>query len=397
MIARILRALPIGLSAVLLGVCALLLMSNLVLANLGRPMKLVPGLAGVMAQPPAVDTSWTGVLHGATQAELARRVAAYMPFYPWAVRLRDQVEYSVFSTTPLPSLTVGRHGILLESAYAVDWCSRDIAAWRPGAVRWAAKIRDMQDETERRGHAFLYVLTPSKVAQYPRYLPPGYTCPSRPADRAGLLPAWRAILHDAGVHVADTAAALSAAHAKYPFPLYPEGGTHWNAVGEAIGQQVVLAALDRLLPGRGFAPGRFTWTMQPHATGNDLDLARLMNLFVPAANGPEPVVSVQPAPPPAPCRPPRVVIVGGSFSHATVEALGSLPCQIPAAEYEYWRAYTLGWDGHSMTISSGVDARTRDADVLGADVLIYEENEQTLSHPYHGQALWAFLQAHPAP
>ena len=396
MIARILRALPIAFSAALLAVCSLLLMANIVLVRLGRPMKLVPGLAGV-TMPMQVEASWAGVLHGTAQSGFAQQVGSQMPFYSWAVRLRNQVEYSLFSTTPLPGLTVGRHGAILETIYGTDWCTRDIAAWRPGAVRWAADIREMQDETERRGHTFLYVLTPSKVAQYPEDLPTGFTCPSRPADRVGLLPAWRAILRDAGVHVADTAAALSAAHSSYPFALYPAGGTHWNAVGAAIGKMTVLAALDRLLPGRGFAPGRFTWTMQPHATGNDLDLARLMNLFVPTANGPEPDVSVQPGPPPATCRPPKVVIVGGSFSHATVEALGSLPCRVPVTEYEYWRAYTLGWDGHSLTITGGVDETTRDAEVLDADVLIYEENEETLSHPYHGRALFHFLQAHPAP
>ena len=97
---------------------------------------------------------------------------------------------------------------------------------------------------------------------------------------------------------------MSAAHEAYPFPLFPAGGTHWNAVGAAIGQQAVLSGLDALLPGRGFAPYAFTWTMQPHATGSDVDLARLLNLFKPADVGPVPAVAIAPPPPPSPCRPP---------------------------------------------------------------------------------------------
>jgi hypothetical protein len=206
------------------------------------------------------------------------------------------------------------------------------------------------------------------------------------------------MLRDAGVHVADTSAVLQAAHGAYPFPLYPAGGTHWNAVGEALAQQAVLGRLDHLMPGRGFAPFQFTWRMAPHPVrdSDDVDLARLLNLFFPAANGPVPVVTMRPPPAQGPCQPPRVAIVGGSFSHATLKALNALSCPIPAVEYEYWHTATLRWGQGALLRQSGVEPAKRDADVLAADVLIYEENEQVLSAPLHGQALWDFLQ-HAAP
>ena len=394
---RLLRAIPLGLGALVLAACSALLAANLAAQAVGhRPLKLVPSLLGV-TQPGGAAPGWAGLLHGATQQAVAHAAGPQMPLFPWAVRLRNQVEFSLLRSTPVASLLVGRQGELLERAYAADWCTRDVAAWRPGAVAWAAELRAMQDTVEHAGKTFLYVLTPSKVAQYPGFLPAGYACPSAPADRSGLLPAWRAILAEAGIHVADTTAALSAAHAAYPFPLYPPGGTHWNAVGAAIGQQTVLAALNRLLPGSGFAPFRFTWRMVPHATGIDIDLARLMNLFHPAFDGPVPEVAVQAAPAPAGCRPPRVVIVGSSFSETTVAALGALPCSVPAVEYEYWQISTLRWQGGGVAITHAVDPAARDAEVLGAGVLIVEENEERLRQPNHGRALWTFLQGHLAP
>ena len=394
---RLLRALPLGLGAAVLGVCTALLALNLAAQALGHgPLKLAPALLGVTAPDP-VAPSWTGLLRGDTQAAIAHAIGPEMPLYPAAVRLRNQAEFSLLQSTPVPAVLVGRQGALVERPYALDWCTRDVAAWRPGAIAWATELRAMQDAAARRGQAFLYVLTPSKVAQYPGILPAGYACPSSEADRAGVLPAWRTILADAGVHLADTTAALEAAHAAYPLRLYPDGGTHWNAVGAAIGQQTVLAALDRLLPGRGFAPFTFTWRMTPRASGIDIDLARLMNLFHPAFDGPAPIVTVQPAAAPAPCRPPKVVIVGSSFSETIVAALGRLACSVPAVEYEYWRVITLRWTPGGVDIRHAVDAPARDAEVLGADVLIYEENEEGLRQPFHGRALWAFLKEHSAP
>ncbi len=388
------RRIPLGLGAVVWAVGTILLMVNLAVLAAGHSaIKLVPGLTGVTTGE-RVASSLEDVLHGRFQASYARLIGTQMPLYPAAVRLRNQAEFSLFGFSPNPVILVTAGGTLIERAYAEEYCSRDIARWGPGAVAWAARIRQMQDAEERRGKAFLYVLTPSKVAQYPALLPAGFNCPSHEADRIGLLPAWRAVLHDAGVHVADTTAVVQAAHGAYPFPLYPAGGTHWNAVGEALAQQEVLGRLDQLLPDRGFAPFQFTWRMAPHPVrdSDDVDLARLLNLFFPAANGPVPAVTMQPAPAPGPCHPPRVVIIGGSFSHATLKALSAASCPVPAVEYEYWHAATLRWGYGDLVRQSGADPAQRNPDVLAADVLIYEENEQLLSAPLHGEALWDFLQ-----
>ena len=394
-----LRLLPLGLGGIVLAAGATLLALNLLVVAAGHgAIKLVPGLTGVTAAE-AVPTSPAAFLAGQAEAAVAQQVGSAVPLYPAAVRLRNQLAYSLFGASPNPFVMVGQDGTFIERSYAEEYCSRDIARWRPGAAAWAGQIRAMQDEQARRGKAFLYVLTPSKVAMYPDLLPPGFNCPSAAAARVGLVPQWIALLRAAGVHLVDTPAVLRAAAGSYPFRLFPPGGTHWNAVGEALAQQAVLSALGRELPGRGITPQPFTWRMRPHPVrdSDDEDLARLMNLFVPAANGPVPVAIPEPGPRPARCDPPRIVVVGGSFSHATLRALSALPCPADATEYEYWHTYTLRWGDGALDKRVGVDAAARDADVLAADAVIYEENEQLLSEPAHGQALAAFLQAQGVP
>ena len=395
MIRRILLLLPLGLGAAAMAAGAALLMGNLaaVALRLTGPdgMKLAHGLAGVsFAEQPQL--SLQAVAQGRFQAAFARVVGARMPLYPLAVRVRNQVEYSLFGLSAAPNLLIGPGGMLSEVAYAREYCAR-APGWQADGARWAAGIREMQGDAERRGKAFLYVLTPSKVAQYPQVLPPGWACPASAADRAGFVPEWMALLRDAGVHAVDTSTVLLAAHGDYPFPLYPTGGTHWNAVGAALAEQAIMAALDRLLPGRGFAPFRFTWRMAPHPDpeGTDQDLARLTNLFHLPDDGPVPVITLQPAPPPAVCDPPHVVIVGGSFSNGLGAALGSLPCPVPTVEYQYWHALRLDYPGGRMRVRFVVLPPERDAMVLAANVLIYEENEEASREHFHGTALLNFL------
>ena len=397
MTARFLRGLPLGLGAAVWAGLAVLLLVNLLLPMIGRGgMKLAPALAGVIA-PEQPLPGWDSVLQGGYQSAYARLIGSRMPLYPFAVRLRNQVEYTVFGVSGTPAVAVGPGPRLFEVAYADEYCARDVAAWHATAVQWAGRIREMQDIVERRGHAFLYVLTPSKVAQYPDVLPGGYSCPAPPADRTGFVPAWLAALHGAGVHVADTTAVMLAAQGAYPFRMFPPGGSHWNAVGSALSEQAVMRELDRLVPGGGFAPFTFTWHMVRHATGLDIDIARLMNLIRTFPAGPVPAVDIQPAPPPQPCPNTRVVVVGGSFSHALLEYLHRTTCNPPAVEYEYWRIFTLRWNDRGPEVQPGVDEERRNADILAADVLVYEENEQVLPAPRHGWALYDFLHGLPAP
>ena len=388
----------VGLGGVALAIGTLLLFVTLALLAVGHTaIKLVPGLTGETPQETA-PRSAPAILSAQFQAAYARTVGSLMPLYPAAIRLRNQLDYTLFGFSPNPVIIVGRGGALIERIYAEEYCSRDLARWRPGAAAWAGRIRQMQDAQARRGKAFLYVLTPSKVALYPDLLPPGFNCPSHAADRAGLVPEWLAMLQAAGVRSVDTTAVLRAAAGAYSFRLFPDGGTHWNAVGEALAQQAVLTGLDRTLPGRGFLASPFTWRMQAHPVRDtdDVDLARLMNLFSPIANGPVPTVTPQPAAAPATCESPRVAIIGGSFSHATLKALAAMPCPMRATEYEYWHSSTLRWGNGALDKTLSVDPAARDAELHAADLVIYEENEQLLGQPAHGQALWEFL-LRPAP
>ena len=392
--AKLRHHLPIALAALLpIAGCLLVLTTGVLgLINPRHPMKLTPGLNGVTtAVKPHL--SWSSVLAGQYQREFSQVVGQRTSLYPAAVRLRNQVVYSVFGELAGPGVLVGRGQRLIERAYADDYCSRNVAAFLPPARVWAKQIRAMQDDAARRGQTFLYVLTPNKVSFDPAVLPAGWPCPAAAADRDGVVPAWLSLLRAAGVNVADTPDALRTSRADYPFALFPRGGTHWNAVGASIALNAIDTALQRLRQDGQFPPFRFTWVLShsPHMPDNDL--AFLANLMREPLDYTVPDVTPVPATPPN-CRKLHVVIVGGSFTIQVADRMAISGCRPDIDLFEYWKIALLEYRDGIRRITE-VDPAARDRAVLQADVLIYEENEQVLNRSNHGHALYDFLAAQP--
>ena len=106
-----------------------------------------------------------------------------------------------------------------------------------------------------------------------------------------------------------------------------------------------------------------------------------------------PLVTFHNGQPATPCRPLHVALVGGSFMHQFAQILGNTACHPHFEQWEYWQLAHLGWPDpgeiyHVLT----KDPALRIAGVLGADVVIYEENEQNMAHTNHGPAFLRFLQ-----
>jgi alginate O-acetyltransferase complex protein AlgJ len=382
--------LAIGTAALLIP--ALLLLADGIAGSVPpyHHIKVTPGLVGVTIPVQPVP-SVKNVLSGRWQGDYAKVIGTRTPLYPFAVRLKDQVLYSVFGLSGIPAIVVGRGRTLAEREYLTEYCSRDLASFRPEAEAWAPKLRQMQDAFARRGIRFLYVITPSKVAQYPALIPPGFPCPSTHADRTELVGLWRQVLDSAGVHYVDTTAPLEAAHGHYPFLLYPRGGTHWNTVGAAIATRAIASGLDN----DSLPPPDFTWTMAPRPIWPDDDLASLMNLLVADRSYAVPAVALSAHAPAGGCRKMFVAVVGGSFMNRPAEYLAAGPCHPRVEEWQYWTVFDINWPDGGIDGKASVDPALRDHRVMQADVVIYEENEQVIARSDHGPKFYAFLAALP--
>jgi hypothetical protein len=122
----------------------------------------------------------------------------------------------------------------------------------------------------------------------------------------------------------------------------------------------------------------------------DTDLATIMNLFTPLNHYQTPVVTVHEPSAPA-CKKLSVVIVAGSFMEQIGPLLSRSPCVAQVVQYFYWSHRRDVWVNGADSFDVQNNAQIRTADLLHADIVLYEENESFFGKSQHGADLYNWV------
>ena len=342
-------------------------------------------IAGLM-QDAAPLLSVKAVLNGSYQQWISRSIGKLSPMFKPAITWKNEIYYTLLGTAGSASVVVGREQQLMEMPYLTEYCSRDLAKLRAQGEDWAARIRRMQDYFDARGKVFLYVITPSKVAQSPQYMPDGYACPAPARDREEKLRVYDEILTRHGVRFVDTASDLGAAREEYGITMFPRGGTHWNSLASALGTQKVIAAVNGQRAEPLLAALSFAWRISYNPQGGDRDLLDLMNLKHPDTHYPVPELTYQSAPPSGSCHDVGIIEVGGSFLASLNWTLEKLACPPRITNWFYWEQRRLQY-GNGRVYELPMDEDARRQSLLDADVVLFEENEAAGPDSRHGELM----------
>jgi alginate O-acetyltransferase complex protein AlgJ len=347
-----------------------------------------PVLSGMeTAVPNPVLDGW-GVWSGSYQKAFTAYFGRALPVLADAVLLKNQIYYTLLHQSGVEAVVIGKHRQLYEPVYVAEYCDRNIAAIHDRAEGWAARLARLQEWYAAQGKVFVYLMTPSKAATYPQYLPTNIPCYARPADQLGFDAAWRRVLDAHGVRYVDGAAITRDARGQYPFEMFPLGGTHWNDVAAALTTHAVVRQIDAAPMRWKLAPFTFRWTMvKPFFVA--LDLTNLINVPWPRLDFPVPVVELV-APAPVACAPVQIGFVGGSFSYEVMWLLEKLPC---APTIDFYSYFSLEHTVFPGDVRTPVDPAQRQAALLQrADVVILEENESAMIRSYHGPTFYGLAE-----
>jgi hypothetical protein len=342
-------------------------------------------IAGIVEE--ATPTlSLNAVLTGTYQQRISLRIGKVSPMFKPGIRWKNQIYYTLLGTAGSERVVVGSQRQLLDLSYLVEYCGRDLEVLRTTGEAWAARIRQMQDFFEDHGMLFLYVITPSKVAQYPQIIPDGYTCPAGASDRTNKLKLYDEILTRHGVRFVDTASYLTAVSKDYPISMFPRGGTHWNELAAALGTQALIAAVNAQRRGSILAELRFTWRVSYNPRGLDRDMMDMLNLPFPDAHYAVPELTYPSSAEAAGCHAIRITEVSGSFIFGINDALQKLACPPEISHWFYWNWNLLHHANDHRDVLP-IDAQARRQSLLDADVVILEENEASGPHSGHGELM----------
>jgi hypothetical protein len=339
-----------------------------------------PPLAGMRANWFYPGQSLSSLMDGSFQKSSEFLLEDLFPFRAAIVRTTNQVYYSLFARSYMyrNEVVIGRRQYLYETVYLQHYCNTQREKHTQEEFdRWAKTIESLGDFFTKRGQSFLFVLTPSKAAYYPEYLPQWAGCSGQPPRPEYFLAT--AALPRTHVPYVDLSKLVLDAKGKYPLQLFNRGGTHWNMLGVALSAQEMAAKISA--QGMVKLPQvRFSYVVDNHPNGIDTDLLDVLNLWTPNRNYPTARVSFERAPEGL-RHAPRIAIVGGSFMGQMSQALHDTNMFESVDYYFYLMMEHVSFPPLPHPQPSPYTAEYY-RELLAADIVILEENEGNLQSPH---------------
>ncbi|MHC4178780.1 MAG: alginate O-acetyltransferase AlgX-related protein [Planctomycetota bacterium] len=302
------------------------------------------------------------------------------------IKTDNQINFSLFRqvpTTPNPQqIILGKDNWLYESGYVDSFLGLERAT-DAALERFAADMKEHQDALERQNIAFLLVISPSKAAHYPEYLP-GWLWREREtirpherdkrSDYERLMP----LLEEQGIHCVDAVALFRREKEARPdYRLFARGGNHWTYYGASLVVGQMLARLKELT-GRDLRQVSCeSVTVDCHTTGTDNDLGDVLNLWTPwVTKGPTPHPHLAAT---GGKWKPNVLCIGDSFSDTLTYVMDSLRVYRRRDTLFLMLMKKMYPEGIIVPIDSPESGWW--AETQGRDIVIVEFNEAQLAEP----------------
>ncbi len=236
----------------------------------------VPALMGDQNLAQLPKFSLKGWTDGSFQKAYDQNLENRIGFRPSLVRLKNQVEYTLFKKANASGVVVGKKGYLFEEDYIRAYTGGDYL----GEWFWSQKFHRfamVRDTLNSLGIKLALVLEPGKASYYPEYIPE-----NKLKDGIGDTN-YKAILKHSttqSIPLLDLNKLFIDRKEASDFPYFPKGGIHWAYSAMLEAADTLLRFADELtdmeIPDMQIHQGLITDSVKY----TDNDLLDLMNLIV---------------------------------------------------------------------------------------------------------------------
>lgn len=358
--------------------------------NLIQPYEGTP-IIGMIDKVPRSKPifSLAKIMNGTWQKEYENWFDYGIAFRAPLIRLHNQFYYSIFSKSYMfdGGIIIGKHHYLYELPFLIKYCNSHAVKFQQDDFNlWMDNLKKIADFFQKRGQTFIYLITPSKAAYFPEYLPKNYQCYS---DKRSDYPYVVEALKKANIRYVDSAALVMNNKQKYGKALFSQGGLHWTYLGATLTTKKLI---EEICNARKMSLGdlRFTTKISHSPIKNDADLINLANLLYPRLHYQVPNITFEKFSQKN-SNPLTMVVVGTSFSDFIVQILNdtNLFKQIDLFKYLVLSHTRLRYEEKGLrsfpeeevnpkTIHFDNTSFTAYQDILKADIVIFEENEVNL-------------------
>jgi hypothetical protein len=276
----------------------------------GHPWLFNRTLIGLPSAKPPPAPAFDNLRNGTWQSAVAGYFNSAFHGREILVRGINELYFRAFRMASLPSsdTTVGVDDAIISTVYLREYYLDRAGPERPAAI--VAAVRRIGELCREHGIPFTFVLTPTKVAVCPEWVPKAWK--ERQDSRPRSCDILRRLLSESGVRFVDAARIVSDAKAggKFKGPAFALGGIHWTKEAALPATNAILDDLAR--QGLPVAPIEVeSLEIVDTPQNSDGDVLNLMNLVLPWRY-PSPKLSLKRRSGPTAQRL-SLVFVGGSF------------------------------------------------------------------------------------
>ncbi len=247
------------------------------------------------------------------------------------VRLKSQIDYSLFSLSSNDQVLVGKEDQLYSSAYTEAWLGRDKLTQEDLDHR-IQQFEKTHDFFRKNGKQFMVLLPPSKQTFFPEFMPDAYQqMPRKETNREWFVKA----LSEAKIPCLDFDF-LKEKQKDYPEPLYPKWGLHWSLYSVPI---VTNHLLEEMMELDTSMRNNIQWDksakLEEGFWTTDCENYRSINLLTGVRSEMTPIANVKYASMPDSLRP-KVLAIGDSFYEVLVTDGITQKAFHPDSEFWYY-------------------------------------------------------------
>lgn len=161
---------------------------------------------------------------------------------PTAIRLKSQMDYSLFGDIMHANILSGKNGFLFQKEGCEAYIGRDFMG-----EKWirekAKKLEFITTHFQKEGIPFLVLLPPLKARIMSEHLPDFYR---KNASEKTNWQVFTDVLNESNIPTL-TFSFLEKENETTPFALYPPSGQHWTKYGAALASETIKENLEEIL------------------------------------------------------------------------------------------------------------------------------------------------------
>ncbi len=230
------------------------------------------GDVALIEKPKLTAHKW---VDGSYQNQFEKYINDHVGFRPIFVRIRNQVQYSLFNEAKAAGVIEGKEKYLYEKNYIKAFNGDDFLG-SDTIYQRTQRLKTLQDSLSNFGKTLLVCLAPGKGSFYPEYFPDNLIKPKTDSTN---YKRYSYYLNKTGVNFLDFNKWFLEMKDTSQFILYPKYGIHWSYYGMVLATDSLIHHVEKLvnkdLPNLIIGKNNFSRKLKPM----DYDIADGMNLL----------------------------------------------------------------------------------------------------------------------